>query len=82
MYGTYCFVSFIYLFIPIHPIQSEDFKMIGKLVATSIVQGGPGLPVFSPVAYNYICTEKYSENSRPTCQELASLMGQNGLGSV
>ena len=34
------------LFIFIHPIQSEDFKMIGKLVATSIVQGGPGLPVF------------------------------------
>ena len=50
------------LFIFIHPIQSEDFKMIGKLVVTSIVQGGPGLPVFSPVAYNYICTtEKYSE---------------------
>ena len=67
------------LFISIHPIQSEDFKMIGKLVAMSIVQGGPGLPVFSPVAYNYICTtEKYSEkfsahagDSRPICQEFA-----------
>lgn len=29
--------------------------MIGKLVATSIIQGGPGLPVLLPAAYRYVC---------------------------
>lgn len=34
--------------------------MIGTLVATSIVQGGPGLPVFLPAAYSFICHGEYS----------------------
>lgn len=29
--------------------------MIGKLVATSIIQGGPGFPVLLPAAYRTIC---------------------------
>lgn len=33
--------------------------MIGKLVATSIIQGGPGLPVLLPAAYRYICYNDY-----------------------
>ncbi len=37
--------------------MSEEFKMLGKLVATSIVQGGPGLPIFMPAAYCYIICE-------------------------
>lgn len=28
--------------------------MVGNLVATSILQGGPGLPVLLPAAYQYI----------------------------
>ena len=40
-------------------MQSEDFKLIGKVVATSIVQGGPGLPVFHPAVYNYWTTGDY-----------------------
>ncbi len=35
--------------------------MIGKLVATSIVQGGPGFPVLLPAAYSYICSEAYMD---------------------
>lgn len=34
--------------------QRGDLKTIGLLVATSIVQGGPGLPVLSPAVYRYI----------------------------
>lgn len=37
--------------------QSEEFKMLGKLVATSIVQEGPGLPIFLPAAYKYMSGE-------------------------
>ena len=40
-------------------VQAEDFKTIGKLVATSIVQGGYGLPVFHPAVYHYLTSGKY-----------------------
>ena len=33
--------------------------MLGKLVAVSILQGGPGFPVMLPAAYSYICKEDY-----------------------
>ena len=39
--------------------QRKDFERIGKLVATSIIQGGPGFPVLLPAVYNYICTGEY-----------------------
>ncbi len=39
-------------------LQNKDFKFIGLLVVTSIVQGGPGLPVFLPAAYHYICAKE------------------------
>ena len=42
-----------------HINQSEDFRTIGEMVATSILQGGPGFPVSLPAAYNYIITGKY-----------------------
>ena len=28
--------------------------MLGRLVATSIIQEGPGLPIFLPAAYMYV----------------------------
>ena len=40
-------------------LQNEDFKVLGKLVATSIIQGGPGFPVLSPAAYNYLSSGKF-----------------------
>ena len=45
--------------------QNEDFKMMGKLVATSIIQGGPSLPIFLPAVYRYILTSKYSSDWMP-----------------
>lgn len=40
-------------------VQGEEFKLIGKLVATSILQGGCGLPVLHPVLYHYLTTGEY-----------------------
>ena len=37
-------------------MQSGVFRMIGRMVATSIVQGGPGFPTLQPAAYRYICS--------------------------
>ena len=34
---------------------------IGKLVATCILQGGPGFPVFLPAVYHYISTKVFTE---------------------
>ena len=34
--------------------QTNDFFLIGKLIAMSILQGGCGFPVFHPAAYNYL----------------------------
>ena len=39
--------------------QSEDFTQIGKLVAMSIVQGGPGLPMLHPSIFHYIASNEY-----------------------
>ena len=39
-------------------LQHGDFRVLGKLVAMSIVQGGPGLPVMLPAAYAYMCREE------------------------
>ena len=38
-------------------MQCEDFKVLGKLVATSILQGGVGFPVLLPAAFHYICND-------------------------
>lgn len=40
--------------------QRGDFKFIGTLTGMSAVQGGPGLPLFLPVVYQYISTGTYS----------------------
>lgn len=32
--------------------------MVGRLVATGILQGGPGLPIFMPAFYQYMCGEE------------------------
>ena len=39
--------------------QNSDYNVIGKLVAMSIVQGGPGFPVMLPAAFNYLTTHQY-----------------------
>lgn len=43
------------------PIYSSDvvaagvMKLVGVMVVYSILQGGPGFPIFSPAVYNYLC---------------------------
>jgi hypothetical protein len=37
----------------------EEFLLIGKVVAMSIVQGGSGFPVFLPGLYHYLTTGEY-----------------------
>ena len=32
------------------------FEVLGKMIAHSMVQGGPGFPYFSPVMYSYIAS--------------------------
>ena len=46
----------MYHFMP-HCLPSSatnDFFLIGKLIAMSILQGGCGFPVLHPAAYNYL----------------------------
>lgn len=59
--------------------QCDDFKMLGKLVATSIVQGGPGLPALLPAAYSYICKE---EDYLTKLKEIPDPMVATLLGKV
>lgn len=47
-------VQYRWLFKKIAIYESGDYRAIGKLVATSILQGGPGLPIFLPAVWNYI----------------------------
>ena len=51
---------FLYMCVPftLH-VQSSEFKMLGILMAMSILQGGPSLPIFSPVVYDYMSTNQY-----------------------
>ena len=37
----------------------NDFFLIGKLIAMSILQGGFGFPVLHPTAYNYLVKGDY-----------------------
>ena len=40
-------------------IQLEEFRTLGLLVGTSILQGGPGFPLFNPGVYTYISKRRY-----------------------
>lgn len=40
-------------------LQRKDFLLLGKLIATSVIQGGPGFPVMLPAAYYYIANKEY-----------------------
>jgi len=37
-------------------IDAADYVSLGRLVAVTILQGGPGLPVFEPPVAEYILT--------------------------
>ena len=42
-------------------MQNEDFRYLGILIATSVVQGGGGLPCLLPSVYNYLAQDKFQE---------------------
>ena len=62
--------------ITVASFQAGDFRVIGKLVATSIIQGGPGFPVMLPAAYRYMqcgdyqCPEVIVDVPDPMMQSL------------
>ena len=37
-------------------VASGVMKLVGTIIVHSILQGGPGFPVFSSAAYNYLVT--------------------------
>ena len=41
-------------------LQRSEFKMLGSLIAMSIIQGGPGFPLLLPLLYGYISTGHYN----------------------
>ena len=62
--------------------QNEDFLMMGKLIATSVVQGGPGLPVLIPAVYRYIATSSYSPEWMPGITDFPDPFIRNLLQQV
>ena len=48
-----------FLLLHVTPSQNSDYKVIGKIIAMSIVQGGPGFPIMLPAAYHYLTTREY-----------------------
>lgn len=37
-------------------VLTSIFEVLGKVIAHSLVQGGPGFPYLAPVIYSYIST--------------------------
>lgn len=59
------------------PIYSSEhvltgvFEVLGKLIAHSLIQGGPGFPFLAPVIYSYIATGDLSEAvARASCLDI------------
>ena len=42
-------------------VASGVMKLVGTIIAHSILQGGPGFPVFSPAVYNYLAKGNLDE---------------------
>lgn len=40
-------------------LQRGHLRGIGRLVAMSVLQGGPGLPILLPAVYDYICQREW-----------------------
>lgn len=60
-------------------LANEDFRMAGELMAMSIVQGGPGPNLFSPVVYNIISRDMNisdckSISVKETCQKVLNFI--------
>lgn len=57
-------------------------KLLGKIVVHSILQGGPGLPIFSPVIFNYLCKGNVEEMVASVTLQDCSLQMQDLINQV
>ena len=70
------------------PIYSSDvvaagvMKLVGVMVVHSILQGGPGFPIFSPAVYNYLCKGDLQEAVKTMTTEDCSLHMQDLITKV
>ena len=70
------------------PIYSSDvvaagvMKLVGVMIVHSILQGGPGFPIFSPAVYNYLCTGDLQEAVKTMTIEDCSLHIQDLIKKV
>ena len=42
-------------------VASGVMKLVGTIIVHSVLQGGPGFPIFSPGVYNYLAKGKLNE---------------------
>ena len=70
------------------PIYSSDvvaagvMKLVGVMVVHSILQGGPGFPIFSPAVYNYLCKGDLQEAVKTMTTDDCSLHMQDLITKV
>ena len=70
------------------PIYSSDvvaagvMKLVGVMVVHSILQGGPGFPIFSPAVYNYLCKGALQEAVKTMTTDDCSLHMQDLITKV
>lgn len=78
------------------PIYSSDavaagvMKLVGVMIVHSILQGGPGFPIFSPTVFNYLCKGDLQEAVKTMTiedcslhiQELIKKVRKGNLGSL
>ena len=70
------------------PIYSSDvvaagvMKLVGVMVVYSILQGGPGFPIFSPAVYNYLCKGALQEAVKTMTTDDCSLHMQGLITKV
>ena len=70
------------------PIYSSDvaaagvMKLVGVMVVHSILQGGPGFPIFSPAVNNYLCKGALQEAVKTMTTDDCSLYMQDLITKV
>lgn len=52
-------------------VAAGVMKLVGVMVVYSILQGGPGFPIFSPAVYNYLCKGALQEAVKTMTQMIA-----------
>ena len=65
------------IYLPLHntdALRSNLYKVAGRMVAASIINGGPGFPFFSKAVYKYIqCTDAYEVTEHLTKDDVVDI---------